>query len=150
MKFSVKLHKEFGENRLTHSALHFLDPVIPPPFHRTDHHQHLFSPFLWHPSWLNKSVDICSGIDILLRWGSWIPKAIAYLDLGFIVCLPVVLAVSWMIHVSISVKSIFGVQNAFRSTVRMTLGRMAVDSLDSGDIQYLRWSSQEVLWRQRW
>ena len=43
MKFSVKLRNELGDNTLTHSVLHFLDPHIRPRFQYIERHQHLFS-----------------------------------------------------------------------------------------------------------
>jgi len=51
MKFSVKQHKEAGENTLTHSVLLVLVPLTPPHFHCIDRHRHLFSLFLWPLCW---------------------------------------------------------------------------------------------------
>jgi len=59
---------------------------------------------------------------------------IVWLYVGFIVSLPVVFPVVWIIQFPIAVGLIFGVLDAFRCTILMTVGQMSVDSFDSVDI----------------
>jgi len=151
IKCSVKIHNELSENTLTHSVLLFLDPRIPPRVHYTDHHQCRFNLDLWSSYRPNQSGNIRCGTYIALLQGFWILTAIVQCHIWFIVCLPFVIAVVWFIQVPIPVKPIFGVWNDFRWAIHITFGRMAVDSSDSADIQYLCSSSSEVICRQsRW
>ena len=150
MKFLVKLHNELGENTLTHSGRLFLDPIIPPRFHYIDCHQCLFSLLLWPTYRPNQSGNIRCGRYIALLRGFWILTAVVQFHIWFIVCLPVVFAVIWIIQVLIPVKPIFGVWNAFRWTILVTFRRMALDLFDLVDIQYSSSSSREVLRRPSW
>jgi len=149
-KFSVKLPKEPGEGTLTHSVLLFVQPLLPVHFYYTNLHQPRFNPFLWLPCSQNQSGNISCGTPILLHSSFGILDAIVFLHVGFIVHLPVVFAVIWIFQVTILVKPLFGFWNAFRCTTIIIFGRMAVDSCDSVDIEYLSSSSREVLCRQSW
>jgi len=150
MTFWVKLHNELGDNRLMYSVLLFLNPLIPPHFHYIDCHERLFSIFLWPSYMANQLGNIQCGTHIPLLWGFWILTALVQFHIWFIVCLPVVFAVIWIIQVPIPVQPIFSDWNDFRWTILITFGRMAVDLFDSADIQYFSSSSTEVLCRQSW
>jgi len=150
MKFSVKLHNEPGENTLTHSVQLVRYPLTPPRFHCADHHQYLCSLILWTPCWPKQSVNIWWGTHFPLLLGIWIIDAIVKLYLRFIVRHSVIFSVIWIIQVPIQVNLIFGVWNTFRCTILMTFSRMAVDSFESVDIQFLCSSAREVLCRHSW
>jgi len=147
---SVKLHNELGENTLTHSVLLFPNPCIPSCFHYIDHHQHLLNILLWSLYRPNQSRKIWCGTHIALLPGFWILNSVVQFNIYFIVCLAIIFTVVWIIQVPIPVKPIFGVWNHKRWAIIITSGRMAVDSFDSADIQYLRSSSREDLCGQSW
>ena len=71
VKFSLKQHKEPGENRLTHSVLLFLISLILPCFHCTDSHQLFFSLFHCLPWWLNQSRNIRCDTNNTVLWAFW-------------------------------------------------------------------------------
>ena len=150
MKFLVKLHNELGDNTVTHSVLLFLDPVIPPCFNYINCHQSVFNLFLRPSYWPNQSRNIWWGTEILYLWGFCILSAIVQFHIWFIVCLPVIFAVIWIIQVPIPVKPILGVLNAFWWMILITFSRMVVDLFDSAHIQYLTSFSREVLCRISW
>ena len=133
-----------------HSVLLFLDPFIPPRFHYIDRHQCLFNLLHWSSYRPNQSRNIRCGTHTRLLQGFWILKAVLQFHIWLIVCLPVVFSVVWIIQVPIPVKPIFSVWNAFRWAIPITFSRIAVNSFDSADIQYLRSSPREVLCRQSW
>lgn len=150
MTFLVKLHKHPGKHWLTHHVLHFLESLFPQDWHSADLHQFLFKHFLWPPYWLNLFGNIQRGTHILLRWGFWIFHIIVQHCDSFFVRLPIGYTVIVIIQVSIPVKPISGVWNAVWCAILITVDRMAVDSFDSGDIQYMSMSSREVLCRHCW
>jgi len=125
MKFSDKLHNELGDNTLTLSDLHFLNNLIPCRFHYIDCHQRLFSLLLWPSYRPNQSRNIRSSTHILLLWGFRIRSAVVYFHIWFVVCLPVIIAVIWIIQVPIPVNPIFSVWDAFRWTILITFGRIS-------------------------
>jgi len=150
MTFSVKLHNQLGDNILTHSVLLFLVPLIPRCYHYIDRHQRLFSlllRLLYRP---NQSQNIWSSTHIPLLRGSWNLTAVVQFHIWFIVCLPVVFAVVWIILVPSPVKPIFGVWNAFGWTILVTSRKTAVDLFELADIQYCSSSSREFLCRHSW
>jgi len=146
--FSVNQHIDPSDNILTHSDLLFLVSLTPFYFHCIDRQQHLFSLIVWPGCWPNQLVDIRCGTRPLLLWAFRIHDAIVLLHISFIVCLPVIFAVIWIIQVTIPVKRILGVGNTFRCTILITLSWMMVDSPDLVDIEYLCSSSRKVLHRQ--
>jgi len=147
---SVKLHNELGDTTLTHSDLLSLELLIPPGFHYIHRHQRLVNLLLTSSYRPNQCRNIQCGTHIPMLWGVWILNAVVQFHIWFIICLPVVFAVVWIIQVPIPVKPIFSVWNAIRWAIHITFGRMAVDSFDSADIQYLCSTSREVLWRTSW
>jgi len=133
-----------------HSVLLFLGPLIPPCFHYIDHHHGLFNLFIWSLYRPNQSGNIQCSTHIPLLWGFLILTGVVQFHISFIVCLPVIFAVVWIIQVPIPFKPIFSIWNAFRWVTLITFSRMAVDLFDSADIQYLSSSPMEVLYRQSW
>jgi len=154
IKVSVKLHERPGENTSTYSVVLCLNPLIRPRFHCMDSHQHQSSRFLWPPCWLNQSGNILCNTHHLLIWGFWFFDAIVQLHVEFIVCLPVIFAVSWIIQDFFPGKPFLGSWNTSRCTIIFTFGRMAMNSFHSAYIQHLSWSSRQILcrlsWWQRW
>jgi len=150
MKFSVKLHNELSDNTLTHFVILFLDHLISPRFYYIHHYQCLFKLLLGSSFRLNHSGKILCGTHTPLFQGFQILTPFVQFHVWFIVFLPVVFAVIWINQVPIPVKPIFSVWNGFRWTMPDTFGRMADNSFDLADIQYLSSSSREVLSRQSW
>jgi hypothetical protein len=74
-------------NILTHSVLLFLISLIPPFFHCSNHHQHIFSLVHWSPCWWNQSGNIFYGTNNLVLWGNRSVDAIVQLYIEFILCL---------------------------------------------------------------
>jgi len=150
MKFSVKHHKEPGETTSTHSVLLFLVPYIPLCFHRIACHQQLSNLLVWPPCWPNQSRNMPFGTHITQRWGFWILDSTGWVHVGFIVRLPVVFTVIWIVQVPIPVKPIFSIRIALRCTFLITFSWMSLNCFYSMDIYNLSWSSREVLCTQSW
>jgi len=95
--------------------------------------------------WINPVTFSAAFTCSFWLWGFCFFDSVFYPYFRFIVCLLVVLAVIWIIQVTIPLKPIFGVRKASRCTILTTFDRMAVDSFDSADIQYLSLSSRDIL-----
>ena len=150
MKFSINQHIEPGVNPVTHPVVLFLVSLIPPSVQCSDHHQPLLSLCHWPPCWPNQSRHTWCGTHNLMHRAFQSLDAIVPLYIRFIICLPVVFARVCIIQVTIPVKPIFVVRNAFRCTILITLGWVTVYASDSAEILYLSSSSREVLCRHSW
>jgi len=148
VKFMVKQHIEPGAHRLTQSVLRVLLSLIPPTYHCADSHQPCSSLFHCTLCLQNTSGNIWCGTHNPVLWAFQSLDAIAWLYIGFILCLAVLFAVVWIIHVTIPVSAIFDVGKSFRCTIVITFGWMAVDSFVSAHAELLSSSSREVLFRQ--
>jgi len=150
LKFSVQQHREPGVNTFMYSVLLSLVPLIPPHLFCIDRQQHLCRHFLCPLFWPIQSGNIWCSTQILWLEDFRILAATVLLYVGFIVCLRVVFTVNLIFAVTIPVKPIFSVPNAFRCTVRITFSWIAVDPSDLADIQYLSSFSREVFCSQSW
>jgi len=142
-------YKQPSEYILTHSVLLFLVTLIPSCFHCMDSYYHLVSLLLQHQYWLTQSSNIKCNNNILVLWAFRIITAFVMCSVGSSISLIVVCAVSWNIEVTIPVRANFGIWNATRNNVLITLGWIVVYICNLVDIQYLWLLSREVHCRQR-
>jgi len=108
------------------SVLRWLVHIIPPHFHWINHYRLFSSLVLWSLCWPNQSRNIWCHTAITLLWAFKILDAIVKLYLRFVVCLPVIFALIWIINVSIPVKQVLGVQHGVMWTIHITFGWMAI------------------------
>jgi len=83
-----------------------------------------------------------------LLWAVRTINAIVQLYVIFVVCLPVVVTVVWIIQVTMAGKPIVGVRDAVWRTIPITFLWMAIESFDLVQSQSLSSFSREVLCRQ--